>query len=632
MPETHMQVVEFGKFVLDLNRGTLRASGEDINLRPQAFEVLSILATRSGELVSKDELISVVWGGTPVTDGSLTQCIVEIRKAIGDNSRTIIRTVPKRGFIFEPSEAKLMDSPTGRAASLDNRRGGWRKSWIAGTTVAVVASLVIIGLLSTTDDGGGPVVDDPSTGTSPNSVAVLPFVDMSQGQDQQYFGDGIAEEILARLGEYPDLVVIARTSSFLFRERKVDVAAIGRDLHSAYVLEGSIRKSGSRLRITAQLNETQGGTHIWSDSYDEELTVENMLDIQAAVAASVAESIAKGALPAKRKRDPVHEAANTDAYDFYLEGMFYLQQIRMADRQVYDGSVYDAALERFEASIEYDHDWAPPHVALGRTLLLRAGMYDDSGDSEAVDWYRLAKRHLLEAIRLDRDNGLAYSSLGHVLYHLDFDFPAAEAAYARARELGDYVPWSYAIFLRGMGRFEEAIEEYQLAIERDPLSAGPRHQLATTYRCIGRYADSIAELEKVLRLAPTRDDLYVPLTYLYLKTGNVPYGRELFERINDPESTTIALGAIYVLLGMTDKAHEALAQVEASRRWSVEEYVATALALGDQERALNYLEAAYSDDPRKLSHVVCIDGIRSLAGNARFEQLLRTAGFPGHTL
>jgi TolB-like protein/Tfp pilus assembly protein PilF len=518
-----------------------------------------------------------------------------------------------------------VELPGNRQVRSETQVGRSPKWWFTLAAVAVIVIVAIAASQLNSREEPDPVVAALLTDMPQNSVAVLPFVDMSQSGDQQYFGDGLADEILSSLTAYPELIVIARTSSFIFRDRQEDVAAIGRSLNVAHVLEGSIRKSGSRVRITAQLVETHGSTHVWSQSFDRELTVQNLLDIQAEVAASVAESIAKGALPT---RNPIHEASNTDAYDTYLEGMFYLQRIRMADRVVYEDSTYDAAIERFEASIEHDPNWAPPHVALGRTLLLRAGIYIDQGDQEAFDWYRLAKRHLLEAIRLDPDNGLAYSSLGHVLLHLDFDFPAAEAAYARARELGDYVPWSYAIFLRAMGRIEEAIDQYLLAIERDPLSAGPRHQLASTYRCAGRYADSIAELEKVLRLAPIRDDLYVPLTYLYLKTGNISYGRELFERINDPESKTITLGKIYVLLGMIDKAHEAMAQVEASGRWSVEEYVATALALGEKERALSYLEAAGSDDPRRLVYVPCIDGIQSLVGNARFEQLLRAAGNP----
>ena len=182
-------------------------------------------------------------------------------------------------------------------------------------------------------------------------------------------------------------------------------------------------------------------------------------------------------------------------------------------------------------------------------MQFRAGIFDNN---EAYDWFRLSKGHLLEAIRIDPDHALANSALGSVLFRLDFDFPAAEAAFARARTLGDYVPWSYALFLTKMGRYDEAIEEYRLPIEHDPLSAGPRQQLAGVYRCLGRYTDSIDELEKVLRLSPGRDDLYIPLAFLYLKTGDIEIGREIFEQFKDPEIESIRYGPIYALLGDVD--------------------------------------------------------------------------------
>lgn len=632
MPEAQQQEFRFGDFVLDPTRGTLQGSGEDINLRSQTFEVLSLLAARNGKLVSKEELFSRVWHGVPVTDDSLTQCIVEIRKAIGDHSRTIIRTVPKRGFIFdapEPTTADRSSSPSAHSLLLI---GGNRSLRFALAATAAIVIVVLVASQFMTRENSDPVVDGFNMAMSPNSIAVLPFADMSEGQDQQYFGDGIAEEILTRLSAYPDLVVIARTSSFLFRDKQTDVVAMGRSLNAAHVLEGSIRTSGSRLRITAQLIETHTGTHLWSKPFDLELTVENLLDIQSEVAASVAESIASGATPANRHLDSSLKTANAKAYDLYLEGMFYLQQIRTAESGFNDREVFDAAVERFELAIDHDPHWAPPHVAIGRTLQFRAAPFDDQKDEEAYDWYRLSKQHILEAIRLDPDYALAYSSLGHVLHRLDFDFPAAEAAYARARELGGYVPWSYGAFLATAGRPDEAIEQYRLAIERDPLSIGPRRGLAGVYRCAGRYADGIAELEKVLRMWPARDDLYIRLAYLHLKNGDVQKGRKLFDQYAERETVLLGYGPIYALLGMVDKAYEVLEQAEKTELWWLENAISTALILGEEARALNYMEAAASDDPRKLLHVHCLEGIPLLAGNTRYQQILRTAGFPEQSL
>lgn len=632
MPEAQQQEFKFGEFVLDLTRGTLQQSGIDVDLRPQTFAVLSLLAQHSGHLVSKDDLHSEVWHGIPVTDDSLTQCIVEIRRAIGDRSRTIIRTVPKRGYIFDPPEPAATHR-SGSSSVLSAPPSTRKKnSWfaLAATAAVVIAALVVLQFLP--GEGISPVVDSFDVPMSPNSIAVLPFADMSEGQDKQYIGDGIAEEILTRLSAYRDLVVIARTSSFQFRDRKSDVTTIGRNLNTAYVLEGSIRTSGNRLRITAQLIETRSGTHVWSKPFDRELTVENLLDIQSEVAASVAESIASGASLANRQLESSPKPANAKAYDLYLEGMFYLQQIRTSETVVSNPELFNAALERFEASIGHDPNWAPPHVAIGRTLQFRAAPFDDKKEEEAYKWYALSKQHILEAIRLDPDYALAYSSLGHVLHRLDFDFPAAEAAYARARELGGYVPWSFGAFLVAAGRPSEAMEQYRLAIERDPLSIGPRRGLASVYRCAGRYGEGIAELEKVLRMWPAREDLYIRLAYLYLKSGDLQKGREIFEQHAAQDQTLLNYGPIYALLGMNDKAYEVLEYAEQTELWWLENAISTTLLLGEVERALSYMESAVSEDPRQLLHLHCVEGTPLLAGNFRYQQILRAVGLPEPSL
>ena len=618
----------FGEFLLDFSRGTLKRADEEINLRPQTFEVLSILATHAGKLVSKEELLETVWRGASVTDDSLTQCIVEIRKAIGDDSRTIVHTIPKRGFIFDPPATSLPGPTDGQSASAGKRIAPSRATLYGVAAVLIVAAVVTV-LRWTGDEGIPPADLDAQVVMSPNSIAVLPFVDMSETQDQQYFGDGIAEEILTELTRYPDLAVVARTSSFIFREQNADVLEIGRRLNAAYVLEGSIRKSGDMLRITAQLIESHSGTHVWSHAFNRALTIENVLDIQSDVAANVAKTIAAGETPRTAEQSIVASAANTKAYELYLEGMFFLQQIRMAETTVYDREVYNAAMDRFKKSIRHDPSWAPSHAALGRTMHFLAGTFEYTGEKRDEDyWYGLAKAHLLKAIEVDPGYAQAYSSLGHVLHQLEFDFAGAEEAYATAKDLGGYFPWGYALFLRSAGRFDEAIDEYQLAIEHDPLSFGPRRQLASTYRCAGRFEESKVEIEKILRMAPSRTDLYLGLTFLNLQLGNMDEGRTLFEKHKDPARKPIQYGEIYAMLGMDDDAYEVLAQADADSRWWVNDYVGTALKLGEEGLALDYLEAAADDHFRNLVHLPCVHGIRSLSGNKRFQRILADAGFP----
>lgn len=624
MAARELQQIEFGEFILDLERGSLQRSGKDVGLRRQAFDVLTFLATRRGTLVSRDELQNAVWDEVKVTDNSLTQCIVEIRKAIDDHTRTVIRTVPRRGFIFEPPATPSAARPAERVPAAAERSGENRKYWMAGITVVSIFVLAIVALLPMVGERPTPVDDGARL---PNSIAVLPFADMSEAGDQQYFGDGMAEEILTKLTEYPDLRVTARTSSFRFRDRQDDVTEIGRSLNVAYVLEGSIRKSGSQIRITAQLIETRDGTHDWSQTFDRDLSSENLLEIQAEVAMNVAETIGTSA-PRLSSRAGDRDPANVEAYDSYLEGLFYFEQIRNAPGEVDDPDVYAAAVERFEASIREDPDWPKPYVALARTLQFRAALYMGHEDEKAYELLRTSKAHVLDAIRIEPDYALAYSSLGHVLLHLDFDFPAAAAAYDRARELGDYVPWAYAAFLAAAGRFDEAIVELKLEIERDPMSLGARRLLAGMYRCAGRNADSIVALEEFLRMAPGRVDLYIPLAYLYAQAGDRRKGRALIEQHTSPEINAIRYGPAYAMLGMTEKAYEVLEGSDRNVRWWLEAAISTALVLGETDRALDLIDAATKDDPRRLIHLHRLYGIEKLIGNPRYARLLEAAGIP----
>lgn len=233
----------FGRFRLDLGLGALISNGHEIRLRPQAYEVLRILAENHGKLVTKAHLFRAIWGDKVVTDNSLTHCLIDIRRAIGDFDFSMIRTVPRRGFIFTLPVTEV------RVNSASQRQ---------------YMQL-------------------------PNSIVVLPFVDMSEEGNQRFFADGLVEEILNSLAQIPDVRVIARTSSFSFRERDVDIATIAEQLNVKHALEGSVRKSGARVRITVQLVETATSLHLWAQTYDRE--VHDVLRVESEVARAVANQL-----------------------------------------------------------------------------------------------------------------------------------------------------------------------------------------------------------------------------------------------------------------------------------------------------------------------------------------------------
>ena len=285
----------FGEYTLDLKRGALLRTGVDVKLRPKSFEVLRLLLERHGQLVTKDELLNAVWGHAVVTDGAIGQCLVDLRRVIGDESQQVIRTVPRRGYIFDLPVAESedpVDSASPASPQSQDRMVPRRRvlALAALATLTAVATGTSIWWGVTTRESHAAAPLQPSVAQAPrNSIAVLAFIDLSPEQNQQYFSDGVSEEILNLLAQAPDLQVIARTSSFSFKGRNADIGEIAAKLNVAHVLEGSVRKSGSRVRITAQLVDGANSAHLWSETYDREL--EDVFAVQSDIAERVSEAL-----------------------------------------------------------------------------------------------------------------------------------------------------------------------------------------------------------------------------------------------------------------------------------------------------------------------------------------------------
>ncbi len=252
----------FGEFTLDLDRGALLRAGTDIKLRPKSFEVLSYLVERQGFLVTRDELLDAIWGRTVVTEDAITQCLRDIRRALRDQSQEMVRTVPRRGYIFE-----LPVTKHGGPVTAPDRpsRTRFTTSWPDWRLAA--ALVLILGVAAVWWGFGNRRVDvatmvEPLSIVAPHSIAVLPFVNMSSDPEQEYFSDGISEEILNLLAKVQELRVTSRSSAFSFKGQNVDISTIAAKLNVAYVLDGSVRKSGNELRVAAQLIDVATDTHL----------------------------------------------------------------------------------------------------------------------------------------------------------------------------------------------------------------------------------------------------------------------------------------------------------------------------------------------------------------------------------
>ena len=304
----NVRIYSFGGFTLDTGRGTLARDGEEVELRPQSFEVLRILVDRSGQLVTREELQQAVWGHKVVTDDSLSHCLTDIRKALSDDERQMIRTVPRRGFILEAAvtEQTMPDPVHERTA---------RTPFVRGLVMAGAASVVValVAFLFFADD-------EPLDDAAPEdkTIAVLPFLNLSDEPSQVYFSDGLTEEILNSLAKTPDLLVTARTSSFAYRDSKEDVPTIAAALGVKHILEGSVRRTADRVRVTAQLIRARDGFHLWSDTFDSTST--DIIAIHEEIAIAIANALETVMDPDELARMIRVGTRSVPAYEAYLAG------------------------------------------------------------------------------------------------------------------------------------------------------------------------------------------------------------------------------------------------------------------------------------------------------------------------
>ena len=438
----------------DLNR--LSDGDRVVTLEPRVMGVLVCLASRPGKIVSADKLLDTIWHGRAHADNTIYQAVADLRKALNDDVHQprYIDTVSKKGYRLICSVTPLAtDSEMSEIAlhSPNGRRYRRRTLAIFAGIVSIAVAIVLTvkpeiwGRLLPTDDG-----------PRERSVAVLPFVDMSEDGSQQYLGDGVAEELIHVLSNLPDLRVIARTSSFAFRDSNDDIRQIGSKLNVATILEGSIRKDGDRIRVTSQLADTRDGYHLWSQTFDRRTT--DLFSIQHEIAVAVAKTFEYRELDALAIGDLAARPDELQAYDFYLLGLHQLHKDTP--------SSYMLAIPHFERAIEMDPSFARAYAGLSESY---AGRFRYEGDQDSLGKAASAAEY---ALLLDDQSAEAYFALGRTKFKKR-DHSGAETAFIRAIDLNpNYAPalsWLASAYDR-QGREDEAFAILQKALELDPMS------------------------------------------------------------------------------------------------------------------------------------------------------------------
>ena len=486
-PRNHTleQGFQLGELRIDPLEDEIIGPGGCERLDPKVMDVFVLLAQHAGHVVLRDDLLAQVWPNTVVTDDALSRCIYELRRHLsqagGDERyKAMLETLPKRGYRLNGAIA-----PAQPGASKTS--GTWPIRRIA----AVAAAMLIAALLWFTlaQRAFDPQAQPPLSSASgaPPSIAVLPFVDMSAGQDQGFLSDGISEEIVNRLAQIPALRVIARTSSFSFRGQSVDIPEIAAKLDVTHVLEGSVRRSGDRVRITAQLIEASSNSHLWSETFDRELG--NLFVVQDEIAASVASALQIQFADVKRSASaPISGVA----HEQFLQGQFFYNRRAPGD--------IERAVKHYEEAVAIDPDYARAWAALAGAY----SMLGWNGQTYTKDLQAKQGEAARKAVELDPYLAVAHARLAQFYYETE-DYKKAEEheREAVALEPDD----SLVLGLKSgdaasRGDFDEAITMQRRAVAQDPLGSTQRINLAVFLLADGQLNEALSEFRQALELSP----------------------------------------------------------------------------------------------------------------------------------
>jgi TolB-like protein len=491
----------FEDYVLDLDRRELSRGSRAIATGPQVFDLLVYLVQNREHVVSKDSVLDAVWGGCIVSESTLISHINAVRKAIGDSGdeQRLIRTIARKGFRFvgEVSEVPSSDG-------------------FSSPRTEPVPS----------NDAPAPALALPDR----PSIAALAFHNLSGDPEQEYFADGVVEDIITALSRIRWLFVIARNSSFTYKGRAVDVKQIGRELGVRYVLEGSVRKAANRVRITGQLIDTTTGAHLWAERF--EGTIDDIFELQDQIATSVVGAIAPQLERAEIERAQRKPTANLSAYDYYLRGMAKLHH---GAREA-----IDEALPLFDRAIQLDPDFASAYAMAAWCHVWRKvnGWMTDR-PKEVAEGARLARR----AVELGRDDAVALTRSGHALAHLAGDLDGGIALLDRALVLNPNLAaaWFLGGFLRVWhGESDSAIEHFGRAMRLSPLDQEIYRMqagMAMAHLFAGRFDAASSWAEKAYRNLPSFLMVVSILAASHALTGRTDQARRAMKQLRQLDST-----------------------------------------------------------------------------------------------
>lgn len=557
---------EFGAYRLDTVGRSLECQGEVIALPPKAVEVLAELVKRPGKVVAKKELMEIVWPETFVEEANLNQMIFLLRRALGNNGVEYISTVPRRGYRF------------------------------SGTVRTVEIPCRI------------------------DSIAVLPLANLSSELGQEFFADGITEALITELAKIASLRVVSRTSVMRYKSTTESVGQIARTLRVRGILEGSVVKSGDRLRITVQLIHAGSDRHLWTEVY--EGAIADVLEVQSRVARDVAAGIRAQLSRDEKARLTVSRKVSPEAYSLYLKGRYFARVLTEEGQR--------KAILHFQKSIQCDPDYAPAYAGLAECLIELAYFFGMNPKKAFAE----AKPAAVKAVDLDEELAEGHAALGLLRLLDDWDWQAADAETRRAIELAPgnpYVYWKRGVYLRYAGRCDESISVHLHAESLDPFSIVTILEVGFALYYAGRFREAVEQIKKAIELEPAWDQLYfgLGLPLLQQKRFDEAIAALRTAMQKEPGNVFSVAALIYGLghAGREKEAKRLLEQLIKEYEYVPFWFLAMAwVGLSEKERALEALEQAFHNhEPCMVS--LKVDAIFGpLREEKRFKDMVRAVG------
>jgi TolB-like protein/DNA-binding winged helix-turn-helix (wHTH) protein/Flp pilus assembly protein TadD len=640
--ERKNQVLRFGVFEANIPARELRKHGTHVRLRGQPFCILSMLLEKPGEVVTRDEMRQKLWPADTFVDfeHSLNTAIKKLRAVLGDSPdhSRYIETIPRVGYRFI---APLQEVPSPGLPALEVSTNPAESQAQAAPLVSrgrwprlVAGGLALVALAALAAFAWRRAHLRPRLAGEKVALAVLPFSNLTGEPSQEYFSDGLTEEMIAQLGRVdPDrMSVIARTSVMHYKGSSEALPQIGGELGVQYVLEGSVRRDSGRVRITAQLVRVKDQTPVWSREYDRELA--SLLTLQREVAQEVADEmqLTLGEKPkpaAASVAKPAASPVSYAAYDLYLQGRYFWNK-RSEEN-------FQRASDYFQQAIARDPNYARAYAGLADTDGLMSTWYLGPQD-ELMPKGRAAA---LKALQLDDTLAEAHTSLALIAENYDYDWQTAEKEFKRAIQLDPGYPTAhqwYAEYLSWLGRFDEALAESEKARQLDPLSMIIAADHSTILYYARRYDRALAQSQTVLNMDPTSSRAESILIYSYIQQHRFAEAQAFIDahqaNFNNPWLPVIE-AVVYGYSGRTAEAQEMLTRA-VQFPWKPEQRIPALLAVysavGRKDQVIALLQQALADHSNAVTSIKVDPIYDSLRSDPRFQDVLRRVGLADTTV